>query len=131
MLPELPGSHCRSQGLEWRVPQHGQSPWNPPPPGQGTGYKRTNKGPDLEDLDSQQEEDRYRLMLSRSDSENIANNYFRPKRASQILSTDPMKTLGERPARLMPSSPSLSTLESHRLGQERLSLSGPVSSSVS
>lgn len=103
----------------------------PPPPGQGTGYKRTNKGPDLEDLDSQQEEDRYRLMLSRSDSENIANNYFRPKRASQILSTDPMKTLGERPARLMPSSPSLSTLESHRLGQERLSLSGPVSSSVS
>ncbi|XP_054938834.1 kinesin-like protein KIF17 [Physeter macrocephalus] len=39
------------------------------------------------------EEDRYRLMLSRSDSENIASNYFRPKRASQILSTDPMKSL--------------------------------------
>ncbi|XP_032719529.1 kinesin-like protein KIF17 [Lontra canadensis] len=40
------------------------------------------------------EEDRYRLMLSRSDSENIASNYFRSKRASQILSTDPMKSLG-------------------------------------
>ncbi|XP_045837347.1 kinesin-like protein KIF17 isoform X2 [Meles meles] len=40
-----------------------------------------------------QEEDRYRLMLSRSDSENIASNYFRSKRASQILSTDPMKSL--------------------------------------
>ncbi|XP_036208998.1 kinesin-like protein KIF17 isoform X3 [Myotis myotis] len=40
-----------------------------------------------------QEEDRYRLMLSRSDSENIASNYFRPKRASQILSTDPRKSL--------------------------------------
>nr|KAF6505693.1 kinesin family member 17 [Rousettus aegyptiacus] len=39
------------------------------------------------------EEDRYKLMLSRSDSENIASNYFRPKRASQILSTDPMKSL--------------------------------------
>ncbi|CAK6440712.1 unnamed protein product [Pipistrellus nathusii] len=39
------------------------------------------------------EEDRYKLMLSRSDSENIASNYFRPKRASQILSTDPMKRL--------------------------------------
>ncbi|XP_068393858.1 kinesin-like protein KIF17 isoform X1 [Eschrichtius robustus] len=39
------------------------------------------------------EEDRYRLMLSRSDSENIASNYFRPKRASQILSTNPMKSL--------------------------------------
>nr|XP_025134584.1 kinesin-like protein KIF17 isoform X6 [Bubalus bubalis] len=39
------------------------------------------------------EEDRYRLMLSRSDSENIASNYFRPKRASQILGMDPMKSL--------------------------------------
>uniref|UniRef100_A0A8C3W309 Kinesin-like protein KIF17 n=1 Tax=Catagonus wagneri TaxID=51154 RepID=A0A8C3W309_9CETA len=39
------------------------------------------------------EEDRYRLMLSRSDSENIASNYFRSKRASQILSSDPMKSL--------------------------------------
>ncbi|KAM9110717.1 kinesin-like protein KIF17 isoform 4-T4 [Megaptera novaeangliae] len=39
------------------------------------------------------EEDRYRLMLSRSDSENIASNYFRPRRASQILSTNPMKSL--------------------------------------
>ncbi|KAM5248681.1 kinesin-like protein KIF17 [Ctenodactylus gundi] len=39
------------------------------------------------------EEDRYRLMLNRSDSENIASNYFRPKRASQILSTDPIKSL--------------------------------------
>ncbi|EPQ03624.1 Kinesin-like protein KIF17 [Myotis brandtii] len=42
------------------------------------------------------EEDRYRLMLSRSDSENIASNYFRPKRANQILSTDPMKSLTYR-----------------------------------
>ena len=110
-----------------------QSPWNPPPaPGQGTGYKkRPNKGPDLEDLASQQEEDRYRLMLSRSDSENIASNYFRPKRASQILSAEPMKSLGERPARLLPSSPSLSTLGSHRLAQERLSVSEPASSAVS
>ncbi|XP_051844301.1 kinesin-like protein KIF17 isoform X3 [Antechinus flavipes] len=39
------------------------------------------------------EEDRYKLMLNRSDSENIASNYFRSKRASQILSTDPMKSL--------------------------------------
>ncbi|XP_034609521.1 kinesin-like protein KIF17 isoform X4 [Trachemys scripta elegans] len=39
------------------------------------------------------EEDRYKLMLSRSDSENIASNYFRSKRASQILSADPMKSL--------------------------------------
>ncbi|KAK2106099.1 Kinesin-like protein kif17 [Saguinus oedipus] len=41
----------------------------------------------------QQEEDRYRLMLSRSKSENIASNYFRSKRASHILSTDARKSL--------------------------------------
>ncbi|XP_062975639.1 kinesin-like protein KIF17 [Elgaria multicarinata webbii] len=40
-----------------------------------------------------QEEDRYKLMLSKSDSENIASNYFRSKRASQILNADPMKSL--------------------------------------
>ncbi|XP_007978386.3 kinesin-like protein KIF17 isoform X5 [Chlorocebus sabaeus] len=40
-----------------------------------------------------QEEDRYRLMLSRSNSENIASNYFRSKRASQILCTDARKSL--------------------------------------
>uniref|UniRef100_A0A8C6YUW8 Kinesin-like protein n=3 Tax=Nothoprocta TaxID=8806 RepID=A0A8C6YUW8_NOTPE len=39
-----------------------------------------------------QEEDRYKLMLSRSDSENIASNYFRSKRASQMLNTDPVKS---------------------------------------
>ncbi|XP_068771551.1 kinesin-like protein KIF17 isoform X6 [Struthio camelus] len=38
-----------------------------------------------------QEEDRYKVMLNRSDSENIASNYFRSKRASQILNADPMK----------------------------------------
>uniref|UniRef100_A0A452R852 Kinesin-like protein KIF17 n=1 Tax=Ursus americanus TaxID=9643 RepID=A0A452R852_URSAM len=39
------------------------------------------------------EEDRYKLLLSRSDSENIASNYFRSRRASQILSMDPKKSL--------------------------------------
>ncbi|XP_078498705.1 kinesin-like protein KIF17 isoform X3 [Lissotriton helveticus] len=38
-----------------------------------------------------EEEDRYKQMLSRSDSENIASNYFKPKRASQILSADHMR----------------------------------------
>ncbi|XP_013375110.1 PREDICTED: kinesin-like protein KIF17 isoform X3 [Chinchilla lanigera] len=50
------------------------------------------------------EEDRYKLMLSRSDSENIASNYFRSKRASQILSTDAMKSLAHHS-----SSPGLSS----------------------
>ncbi|XP_037684229.1 kinesin-like protein KIF17 isoform X4 [Choloepus didactylus] len=53
------------------------------------------------------EEDRYKLMLSRSDSENIASNYFRPKRASQILSTDPMRSLSECPLPTCASSPAL------------------------
>ncbi|XP_019367543.1 PREDICTED: kinesin-like protein KIF17 isoform X2 [Gavialis gangeticus] len=40
-----------------------------------------------------EEEDRYKMMLSKSDSENIASNYFRSKRASQILNADPIKNL--------------------------------------
>ncbi|XP_054906402.1 kinesin-like protein KIF17 isoform X5 [Poeciliopsis prolifica] len=37
------------------------------------------------------EEDRYKEMLDRKDSENIANNYFKSKRASQLLSGDAAK----------------------------------------
>ncbi|XP_026204327.1 kinesin-like protein KIF17 isoform X3 [Anabas testudineus] len=39
----------------------------------------------------QVEEDRYKEMLDRSDSENIVNNYFKPKRASQLLGSDATK----------------------------------------
>ncbi|XP_077175792.1 kinesin-like protein KIF17 isoform X2 [Paroedura picta] len=42
---------------------------------------------------SAEEEDRYKTMLNKSDSENIASSYFRSKRASQILSADPAKSL--------------------------------------
>ncbi|XP_026162837.1 kinesin-like protein KIF17 isoform X2 [Mastacembelus armatus] len=37
------------------------------------------------------EEDRYKEMLDRSDSENIVNNYFKPKRASQLLGVNATK----------------------------------------
>ncbi|XP_034550917.1 kinesin-like protein KIF17 isoform X2 [Notolabrus celidotus] len=37
------------------------------------------------------EEDRYKEMLSRSDSENIASSYFKSKRASQLLGGDTTK----------------------------------------
>ncbi|KAF3690199.1 Kinesin-like protein KIF17 [Channa argus] len=37
------------------------------------------------------EEDRYKEMLDRSDSENIVNSYFKPRRASQLLGSDTTK----------------------------------------
>ncbi|CAL8340955.1 unnamed protein product [Merluccius merluccius] len=40
-----------------------------------------------------EEEDRYKALLNRSNSENIATNYFRSTRASQLLGGDPTKTL--------------------------------------
>lgn len=40
------------------------------------------------------EEDRYREMLDRKDGENIANNYFKSKRASQLLGSDAAKGHG-------------------------------------
>lgn len=40
----------------------------------------------------QVEEDRYKEMLNRSDSENIASSYFKSKRASQLLGREATKT---------------------------------------
>ncbi|XP_019910908.1 kinesin-like protein KIF17 isoform X2 [Esox lucius] len=42
----------------------------------------------------QDEEDRYKEMLNRSDSENFSSNYFKLKRAHQLLGSEPMKGLG-------------------------------------
>ncbi|KAJ8360473.1 hypothetical protein SKAU_G00169980 [Synaphobranchus kaupii] len=39
------------------------------------------------------EEDRYKEMLNRSDSEHIASNYFKSKRANQLLTSDPKRNL--------------------------------------
>ncbi|XP_038015506.1 kinesin-like protein KIF17 isoform X2 [Motacilla alba alba] len=44
--------------------------------------------PSNESRDPAPEEDHYRLVLDRSDSETIASNYFRSRRASQILQLD-------------------------------------------
>ncbi|XP_047382287.1 kinesin-like protein KIF17 isoform X3 [Sciurus carolinensis] len=64
----------------------------------GPQNKAARKSSAAENGEPNTEEDRYKLMLSRSDSENIASNYFRSKRASQILSADPMKSLSPRNA---------------------------------
>ncbi|KAG7318866.1 hypothetical protein KOW79_017340 [Hemibagrus wyckioides] len=45
-----------------------------------------------------EEEDRYKEMLNRSDSENIASNYFKMKRANQLLSGESMKNLASHSA---------------------------------
>ncbi|KAG7478455.1 hypothetical protein MATL_G00080820 [Megalops atlanticus] len=46
------------------------------------------------------EEDRYKEMLNRSDSEHIASNYFKSRRANQLLTTDPKRSLASHPAPL-------------------------------
>nr|XP_023683289.1 kinesin-like protein KIF17 [Paramormyrops kingsleyae] len=46
------------------------------------------------------EEDRYKELLSRSNSENIASNYFKCRRASELLATDPMKSVATHSAPL-------------------------------
>lgn len=43
----------------------------------------------------QVEEDRYKEMLDRSDSENIASSYFKSKRASQLLGREAAKGHGK------------------------------------
>uniref|UniRef100_A0A8D0DTG5 Kinesin-like protein n=1 Tax=Salvator merianae TaxID=96440 RepID=A0A8D0DTG5_SALMN len=57
--------------------------------------KAGRKSSSSDNGDSAIMEDRYKAMLNKSDSENIANNYFRSKRASQILNADSVKSLGK------------------------------------
>ncbi|XP_062842344.1 kinesin-like protein KIF17 isoform X2 [Trichomycterus rosablanca] len=59
-----------------------------------------------------EEEDRYKEMLNRSDSENIASNYFRTKRASQILAGDSIRSPGNSLAHLSSSGSNLAA-DSH------------------
>ncbi|XP_005004382.1 kinesin-like protein KIF17 isoform X2 [Cavia porcellus] len=78
----------------WRIPEPVIVKTSLPvvPTGPQTKPARKTSATDTGEL-TMQEEDRYKLMLSRSDSENIASNYFRSKRASQILSSESMKSL--------------------------------------
>ncbi|XP_035760474.1 LOW QUALITY PROTEIN: kinesin-like protein KIF17 [Neolamprologus brichardi] len=52
---------------------------------------RRGSGSDAGEAFMQVEEDRYKQMLDRSDSENIASSYFKSKRASQLLGSDTAK----------------------------------------
>ncbi|KAM9630419.1 kinesin-like protein KIF17 isoform 4-T4 [Morphnus guianensis] len=51
--------------------------------------KPAQKSPSAESQERTPEEDRYQLVLNRSDSQTVASNYFRPQRASRILHPDP------------------------------------------
>ncbi|KAL8183503.1 UNVERIFIED_CONTAM: hypothetical protein K2H54_042889 [Gekko kuhli] len=79
----------------WKVPEPITEKTSLPVVSSSSQSKVGKKSSVLEhrETPTEQEEDRYKTMLSKSDSENIASSYFRSKRASQILSADPMKSL--------------------------------------
>ncbi|XP_056462685.1 kinesin-like protein KIF17 [Gadus chalcogrammus] len=79
----------------WRLPdvvvQKTSLPSAVPPPPQRTKTRRVSAADAREDYMG--EEDRYKALLNRSNSENIATNYFRSTRASQLLGGEPCKAL--------------------------------------
>nr|XP_033777070.1 LOW QUALITY PROTEIN: kinesin-like protein KIF17 [Geotrypetes seraphini] len=75
---KIPESMLQKTSLPMAVPGHN---------------KTSRKMSALECEEQAEEEDRYKQMLERSKSETIASSYFTPKRASQLLSTDPMRSL--------------------------------------
>ncbi|XP_053158958.1 kinesin-like protein KIF17 [Hemicordylus capensis] len=78
----------------WKIPELITQKTSLPAVSSLSQTKAGRKGSSSENGDGvTMEEDRYKLMLIKSDNENIASNYFRSKRASQILSADPMKNL--------------------------------------
>ncbi|XP_048029188.1 kinesin-like protein KIF17 [Megalobrama amblycephala] len=85
-------------GGTWRLPevvvQKTSLPAVPPSGAIAPGRlsARRNSASDLVDpFVQEEEEDRYKLMLNRSDSQHIATNYFKPKRTSQLLAGDSIK----------------------------------------
>ncbi|MGH0118320.1 UNVERIFIED_CONTAM: hypothetical protein FKN15_048556 [Acipenser sinensis] len=83
----------------WRLPEavvlKTSLPAAVPPPAQGSlGKQSGRRNSSAENGEFLLEEDRYKQLLNRRD-ESIASNYFKSKRASQILNSDPMKSLGE------------------------------------
>lgn len=86
------------EGGTWRLPevvvQKTTLPAVPPSGAIAPGRlsARRNSASDLADPFVQEvEEDRYKEMLKRSDSQHIATNYFKPKRTSQLLASDSIK----------------------------------------
>nr|DBA15662.1 TPA: hypothetical protein GDO54_003135 [Pyxicephalus adspersus] len=77
----------------WRIPELVMQKTSLPT-APGLPSAKAKKMPSPENGDHPLGEDRYKAMLSRSDSENLASNYFKSKRANQILSADPMRSLG-------------------------------------
>ncbi|MBN3276810.1 KIF17 protein, partial [Polyodon spathula] len=81
----------------WRLPEvvalKTSLPAAVPPPAHGSlGKQSGRRNSSAENGEFLLEEDRYKQLLNRRDSENIASNYFKSKRASQILNSDPMKS---------------------------------------
>ncbi|TRY57410.1 hypothetical protein DNTS_026603 [Danionella cerebrum] len=100
------------EGAAWRLPevlvQKTTLPAVPPsgPVAPGRLSDRRNSSSDITDclMQEEEEEDRYKTMLCRSDSEHIATNYFKPKRSSQLLA------VGNVPLRQSSSGSGLSSL---------------------
>ncbi|XP_030634155.1 kinesin-like protein KIF17 [Chanos chanos] len=84
----------------WKIPevlvQKTALPAVPPSAVTGPGRlpsRRNSAADTAEPFTVEEEEDRYKEMLNRSVSENIASNYFKSRRASQLLAGEPMKTV--------------------------------------
>ncbi|NXB96613.1 KIF17 protein, partial [Vidua chalybeata] len=93
LLCNLEGSRCESVWDEesgyWKIPepviQRTQLPAAVPALPQPKPGRTSPSNDSREVWHLQPEEDYYRLVLDRSDGETIASNYFRSRRASQIL----------------------------------------------
>ncbi|XP_048340428.1 kinesin-like protein KIF17 [Sphaerodactylus townsendi] len=98
----------------WKVPEPVTERTSLPVVSSSSQTKAGKKSSALEHREaSTEEEDRYKTMLSKSDSENIASSYFRSKRASQILSSaDSAKSLASHNPLSHPASSSMAPVPS-------------------
>ncbi|KAI1890554.1 hypothetical protein AGOR_G00154880 [Albula goreensis] len=103
-------------GATWRLPdvavQKTALPAAVPPSStSGQGRVPARRGSAVDSGES--EEDRYKEMLNRSDSEHIASNYFKSRRANQLLTSDPTRNLAPHTNSLSNGTPHLTSSSSN------------------
>nr|XP_056717168.1 kinesin-like protein KIF17 [Euleptes europaea] len=105
----------------WRIPEAITEKTSLPAVSSSSQTKAGKKSSASEhrETSTEQEEDRYKTMLNKSDSENIASSYFRSKRASQILSADSGKSLASHNAPSHPPSSSAPPTQAAEMPQPR------------
>ncbi|XP_078725797.1 kinesin-like protein KIF17 isoform X1 [Lampetra fluviatilis] len=83
----------------WRLPEMVVTRTSLPPAGGGGAQAKPSRRTPPHENGNHQREDRFLERLTRAEAEDVAGNYFKPRRASLLLNKDASRSLGTESAR--------------------------------